>query len=421
MRLSDIMRLKNLKFGYPKKEVLKDINLTISNNELVCLLGVNGAGKSTLLKSILGILKIQSGEIYIHAEGDDKNSLKRIHSPRKHTDEDDDFLPNLTTVYGMALLLWGLIVTAVSESQSISSFAPAFLGLPLLVSGEMVKTPEADRKLWMYIATTFGILGSLGGIGFFIVMGDGLNYTSSSMLMMFVTGSAYTAVCVRWFTAAKDASNDDNFDAMELAQYMSYVPQSVKSSFSIDVYDAIMLGRRPYIGWNISPMDREIVSKTIEFLNLEEFAFRKLNQLSGGERQRVIIGKAIAQSPRLFLLDEPTSDLDLKNQIQIMKKMKFLVSNSKVPKSALVAIHDINMAARFADRILLMSEGKIIADGTPREVLTPENIQKVFGVTADVVNSEEGDRFWVHVRDEVDGKTEDDNLIWEQINEDTEG
>ena len=101
--------------------------------------------------------------------------------------------------------------------------------------------------------------------------------------------------------------------------------------------------------------------------------------------------------------------------------MKFLVSNSKVPKSALVAIHDINMAARFADRILLMSEGKIIADGTPREVLTPENIQKVFGVTADVVNSEEGDRFWVHVRDEVDGKTEDDNLIWEQINEDTEG
>ena len=294
MRLSDIMRLKNLKFGYPKKEVLKDINLTISNNELVCLLGVNGAGKSTLLKCILGILKIQSGEIWIDADGGDGNTSKNIHS-------------------------------------------------------------------------------------------------------------------------------NGNYDAMQLARYMSYVPQSVKSSFSIDVYDAIMLGRRPYIGWNISPMDREIVSKTIEFLNLEEFAFRKLNQLSGGERQRVIIGKAIAQSPRLFLLDEPTSDLDLKNQIQIMKKMKFLVSNSKVPKSALVAIHDINMAARFADRILLMSEGKIIADGTAREVLTPENIQKVFGVTADVVNSEEGDRFWVHVRDEVDGKTEDDNLIWEQINEDIEG
>jgi len=294
MRLSDIMRLKNLKFGYPKKEVLKDINLTISNNELVCLLGVNGAGKSTLLKCILGILKIQSGEIWIDADGGDGNTSKNIHS-------------------------------------------------------------------------------------------------------------------------------NGNYDAMQLARYMSYVPQSVKSSFSIDVYDAIMLGRRPYIGWNISPMDREIVSKTIEFLNLEEFAFRKLNQLSGGERQRVIIGKAIAQSPRLFLLDEPTSDLDLKNQIQIMKKMKFLVSNSKVPKSALVAIHDINMAARFADRILLMSEGRIIADGPPREVLTPENIQKVFGVTADVVNSEEGDRFWVHVKDEVDGKTEDDNLFWEQINEDTEG
>lgn len=121
-------------------------------------------------------------------------------------DKQDDFLPNLTTAYGMILVLWGLIVTTVSESQSISSFAPAFLGLPLLVSGEMSKSPEANRKLWMHVAATFGVLGALGGTRFFMVMGDGLNYASSSMLMMFVTGSAYTVVCVRSFIAARKAS-----------------------------------------------------------------------------------------------------------------------------------------------------------------------------------------------------------------------
>ena len=299
MVLSNIITVENLRFGYPKNEVLKGIDLTLHDNELVCLLGVNGAGKSTLLKCILGILKHQSGNI---SYGD---LAQQINAGDENT-----------------------------SSNSVSS---------------------------------------------------------------------------------------EDLDPMQMARYMSYVPQSVKSSFSIDVYDTIMLGRRPYIGWSISDMDREIVSKTIEFLNLEDFAFRKFNQLSGGERQRVIIGKAIAQSPRVFVLDEPTSDLDLKNQIQVMKKLKILVSDEKSPKAALVAIHDINMAARFADRILLMSDGEIIAGGTPRDVLTPENIQKVFGVTADVIESQEDNRFWIHVKDEIGGELEDEHVFWEHQNIENEG
>lgn len=295
--MNDIIKVEDLRFGYPDKEVLKGINLTISNNELVCLLGINGAGKSTLLKCILGILKFQTGKISFD--------------------------------YAMQT----------DDNANVSN-----------------------------------------------VMNSG-----------------------------------NNIDTMALARYMSYVPQSVKSSFSIDVYDTIMLGRRPYIGWNISPEDREIVSKTIEFLNLEEFAFRKINQLSGGERQRVIIGKAIAQEPRLFLLDEPTSDLDLKNQIQIMKKIKKIVSNPESPKSALVAIHDINMAARFADRILLMSDGGIVAEGTPRQVLTPQNIQNVFAVTADIAESQDDNRFWVHVNDEIDGESNEDDSLGELFQNKTEG
>ena len=118
-------------------------------------------------------------------------------------EERSNFLPNLTTIYGILLTLWGLIVTGISESQSISSFAPALFGLPLLVSGEMAKTPGASRKLWMHVAVTFGLLAALGGTRFFMVMSDGLDYASTSMLMLLVTGSAYTFLCVRSFIEAR--------------------------------------------------------------------------------------------------------------------------------------------------------------------------------------------------------------------------
>ena len=118
-------------------------------------------------------------------------------------EERSNFLPNLTTIYGILLTLWGLIVTGISESQSISSFAPALFGLPLLVSGEMAKAPGASRKLWMHVAVTFGLLAALGGTRFFMVMSDGLDYASSSMLMLLVTGSAYTFLCVRSFIEAR--------------------------------------------------------------------------------------------------------------------------------------------------------------------------------------------------------------------------
>ena len=147
--------------------------------------------------------------------------------------------------------------------------------------------------------------------------------------------------------------------------------------------------------------DRRVVSDTLRFLNLEDFAFRKFNQLSGGERQRIIIAKAIAQEPKLFLLDEPTSDLDLKNQIQVMKKLKSLVSDTDSPKSALIAIHDINIAARFSDRIILLSDGKIVADGTPSEVLTSENIAEVFDVTSEISQPSVDEPLRVFVKDEI--------------------
>ena len=119
-------------------------------------------------------------------------------------EEQTNAMPNLTTNYGLFLLSWGLIATYLSEAQSLTSFLPSLLGLALLVSGEMAKIPE-KKKLWMHVAVTFGLIGALGGTRFFMVIADGLNYASSSMLMLFLTGTAYTVLCVRSFIAARKA------------------------------------------------------------------------------------------------------------------------------------------------------------------------------------------------------------------------
>ncbi len=191
-----------------------------------------------------------------------------------------------------------------------------------------------------------------------------------------------------------------SLNLIELSRHMSYVPQSVRTSFSIDVFDVVLLGRRPHISWRVSSRDQTIVSETIRFLSLEDFAFRRFDQLSGGERQRVIIAKAIAQDANLILMDEPTSDLDLKNQIGTMKSIAQIISQSH-QKSALIAIHDINIAAKYADRILLLHEGKIVSNGTPSEVLTSENIATVFGVTSQVISSDGRMPMRIFIEDEI--------------------
>lgn len=118
-------------------------------------------------------------------------------------EERSNFLPNLTTGYGAMLVLWGIAVSILSESDSITSYFPSMLGAPILLSGVLATRNPEMRKLWMHVAVTFGLLCALGGTRFFMVMSDGLNYASSSMLMLLVTGSAYTFLCVRSFIEAR--------------------------------------------------------------------------------------------------------------------------------------------------------------------------------------------------------------------------
>ena len=118
-------------------------------------------------------------------------------------EERSNFLPNLTTGYGAMLVLWGIAVSILSESDSITSYFPSMLGAPILLSGILATRNPEKRKFWMHIAVSFGLLCALGGTRFFMVISDGLDYASSSMLMMLVTGSAYTFLCVRSFIEAR--------------------------------------------------------------------------------------------------------------------------------------------------------------------------------------------------------------------------
>lgn len=120
-------------------------------------------------------------------------------------EQQSNFVPNLTLGYGAFLIAWGIAVSILSDSNSITSYFPSMLGVPLVLAGVMVMRMPEKRKLWMHIAATFGLLCAIGGTRFFMVMGDGITYASGSMLMLLITGSGYTVVCVRSFIAARKA------------------------------------------------------------------------------------------------------------------------------------------------------------------------------------------------------------------------
>ena len=188
---------------------------------------------------------------------------------------------------------------------------------------------------------------------------------------------------------------------IDVAKKMSYVPQNVQTNFPMEVFDVVLLGRRPHISWSVNKDDRDKVSTTLRMLSLEDFAFRRFDKLSGGEKQRVVIAKAIAQDPNLFLFDEPTSDLDLWHQIEVMEEIKRLTSDTNIFKSAIVAIHDINMAIRYADKIMLLHHGNIEDFGDPEKVVTKENIEKVFGVSCDIFPASKDSPMRIYVKEKL--------------------
>ena len=168
----------------------------------------------------------------------------------------------------------------------------------------------------------------------------------------------------------------------DFARRVAFLPQIVRFEFPFSAEQVVMMGRTPYAGgWFESPEDHAEVARAMEITDTAAFRTRDFRSLSGGERQRVILASAIAQRPQALLLDEPTTFLDLKHQLAIYKLLAALARQGML---VVAVTHDLNLALQFADRVLLLDQGRVAADGAPQEVLNPANIHQVFGVHANV-------------------------------------
>ena len=180
-----------------------------------------------------------------------------------------------------------------------------------------------------------------------------------------------------------DGADLRSLSSKEVAAGMAIVPQIMPYTHGFTAMELVLMGRYPHLGrFQIEGReDARIVRDAMRLTETEQFAERTLDTLSGGERQRVIVSRALAQRPRILLLDEPTSNLDVLHQLKVLGLVRRLVDEGL---TAVAAIHDLNLAARFCDRLTLLSEGRVLAEGTPEEVLAPETIAAAFDVEAGV-------------------------------------
>ena len=172
----------------------------------------------------------------------------------------------------------------------------------------------------------------------------------------------------------------------ESARKMGVVAQHNYYNFEFTVREVVMMGRAPHKKAleRDNAEDYEIVEEALKTVGMEEFAQRSFSTLSGGEQQRVILARALAQQTPCLILDEPTNHLDITHQLQLMRIVKNLSA------TVISAIHDLNIAAMFCDRIYALKEGRIIARGTPREVLTKDFIRQVYQVDAEITKDSSG-------------------------------
>lgn len=181
----------------------------------------------------------------------------------------------------------------------------------------------------------------------------------------------------------------------DIAKNISYVPQKSDMNFDFNVEEIVSMGRAPYIHSLASETekDRKIIKNSMLKTDVYDLKNRSIQNLSGGEFQRVIIARAITQDTEIMLLDEPISHLDIHHQIEILDTLKNLNKNENI--TIVLILHDINMAIRYSDKIILMDKGKIMSQGIPDKVVTEENLYNIYKMNFEILISEQEDTKYI--------------------------
>lgn len=177
-------------------------------------------------------------------------------------------------------------------------------------------------------------------------------------------------------TVVVNGRDIQNLRRQKIAQEMAYVSQQNESS-QFTVYDAVLLGRKPYIKMNPVEEDHRITRNIIERMGLESFSLRYIDELSGGELQKVMLARALAQQPKVLMLDEPTSNLDLKNQYEVMSIIRDIAIQDKI--CVIIVIHDLNLALRYCDSFMFIKNSRVYSLGGA-ETVTCDSIRDVYGL-----------------------------------------
>ena len=179
------------------------------------------------------------------------------------------------------------------------------------------------------------------------------------------------------------------FSRRERARAVALVPQESAFAFPFSVAEVVLMGRAPHLGWLgfEGARDLEAARAAMQRLGIADAADRSILELSGGERQLAVVARALAQEPRLLLLDEPTAFLDLRHRIEVLTRVREFAAAGG---GALVVSHDLGVAARFCDRLVLLGGGRVLAAGTPAEVLVPERLREAFGIEAAILRDPGG-------------------------------
>ena len=185
-----------------------------------------------------------------------------------------------------------------------------------------------------------------------------------------------------------DGVNIRDIPKREYAKMVGYVPQMTLYFGNATVYDTVLVGRRPYVNWAYSSKDLQLAADAMIKMKVDDLYDHQVSELSGGQVQRVTIARSLVQDPDYYVFDEPTSALDLRNQLDTLKIMRGVIKENG--SAMIIALHDLNLAFRYSDKVLVLKDGTMYDFGKTEDVITPEMIRDVYGVDAEIVEGSKG-------------------------------